>query len=423
MSLIEKEAISIVQRLRSFGHEAFFVGGCVRDRLLGLELHDIDITTSAPPEEVAKIFPKTLNVGAKFGVMVVLQNKFQFEVATFRNDGAYIDGRRPTSVNFSTAKEDVNRRDFTVNGLLFDPIKNEIIDFVNGQEDLRQKLIRAIGDPYQRFKEDHLRMLRAIRFATRFDFALEKETYHAITELKQSLLQISKERITNEISKMLQLPQKLNGVNLLIETGVFAVIFEPLQTPTTTNTICFLTNFKNITLTSFLWLLTAEIASNGNTILLQPSTSFAQKVVILTQKCLCLSNQQIKEIENLQLAIIDLEKFPTYSDAQKIRFFLNPEFQNALYIHAHQLATNHQEADSFTTSMSKQHENLVLKKDISKLPEPLLNGNELMSLKIKPGPILKEIKENLIDLQLEEKIKTKEEAIAIVLKNYKDIIQ
>ena len=168
---MEDAARAIVARLRDNGYVAYFAGGCVRDLVRGEVPKDFDVATSARPEEVQKIFARTYAVGAHFGVIVVLENGFQFEVATFRSDGVYLDGRRPTEVHFSSAEEDAKRRDFTINGMFFDPEKNEVIDFVGGRADLEAKLIRAIGDPAQRFAEDRLRMLRAVRFATVLDFA------------------------------------------------------------------------------------------------------------------------------------------------------------------------------------------------------------------------------------------------------------
>src|SRR2546426_1574057 len=160
-------ATEIVRELRSQGHEAYLVGGCVRDMVMGIEPADYDIATSALPEQITKIFPRTESVGAQFGVVLVIYQGHAFEVATFRSDEAYIDGRRPTGVVFTDAKQDVLRRDFTINGLLYDPAEKEVIDYVGGQADIQAKLVRAIGDPHDRFEEDKLRILRAVRFGAR----------------------------------------------------------------------------------------------------------------------------------------------------------------------------------------------------------------------------------------------------------------
>ena len=177
---MEKTAREIAGRLRENGHIAYFAGGCVRDIVRGETPKDFDIATDAKPETVQKLFPRTYAVGAHFGVIIVLENGFQFEVATFRSDEAYIDGRHPSAVHFSTPEEDAKRRDFTINGMFYDPVAEAVIDFVGGRADIDAKLVRAIDDPAQRFAEDRLRMLRAVRFATVLDYTIDKQTWDAL---------------------------------------------------------------------------------------------------------------------------------------------------------------------------------------------------------------------------------------------------
>src|SRR5204862_7525566 len=205
---MEKTAREIAARLRAAGHVAYFAGGCVRDLLRGEVPKDIDVATDARPEAVQKMFARTYAVGAHFGVIVVLENGFQFEVATFRSDGAYLDGRRPTEVHFSSAAEDAARRDFTINGMFFDPEANEVIDFVGGRADLQAGLIRAIGDPGQRFGEDRLRLLRAVRFATVLGFEIEPMTWEAVVAQASSINEISVERIREELVRIVISPQR-----------------------------------------------------------------------------------------------------------------------------------------------------------------------------------------------------------------------
>src|SRR5437588_10570619 len=190
-----KSARKVIACLRANGHIAYFAGGCVRDMVRGLMPKDYDIVTSATPETVQKLFPRTHAVGAHFGVIIVLENSFQFEVATFRSDDAYIDGRHPSAVHFSSPEEDAKRRDFTINGMFYDPVAGEVIDLVGGQADIAAKLVRAIGDPAKRFAEDRLRMLRAVRFATVLGYQIDKETWHALVSDASSINQISEERI------------------------------------------------------------------------------------------------------------------------------------------------------------------------------------------------------------------------------------
>src|SRR5437868_10824281 len=226
---MEGTARTIAAKLREQGHIAYFAGGCVRDMVRKLAPKDIDIATDARPEEVQKLFPRTYAVGAHFGVIVVLDNGFQFEVATFRSDDVYLDGRRPREVHFSSPEEDARRRDFTINGMFFDPAKNEVIDFVGGRDDLKAKLIRAIGDPAQRFAEDCLRMLRAIRFATVLEFEIESETWSALQQSSSSITEISAERIRDELVRIFLSSQRLRGWDLLDRSGLMPAILPEIE--------------------------------------------------------------------------------------------------------------------------------------------------------------------------------------------------
>jgi len=200
---MEEFAISVIKRLKGAGHEAFFAGGWVRDFILGIASSDVDISTSASPDEVISLFPKTVPVGKAFGVVIVIEGGHPFEVASFRKDGLYLDGRHPASIEKGTAKEDAERRDFTINGLFYDPLEQEIIDYVGGQEDIKRGVVKAIGKAEDRFKEDRLRMIRAVRFSARFGWPLEKETEKAIEALSHSLFPaVAKERIWDEWVKM-----------------------------------------------------------------------------------------------------------------------------------------------------------------------------------------------------------------------------
>ena len=201
---ISRIGIKIIEKLNQAGYKSLFAGGCVRDEIMGIEPDDYDIVTDARPEEIMGIFDETIAVGAQFGVVIVVMDGIQFEVATFRSDGRYIDGRRPESVSFSTsAREDALRRDFTINGLMLDPIEDKLYDYVNGVEDIRTRIIRAIGNPIERFDEDKLRLMRAVRFATRFEFQIEENTLSAIKKLTPNILEVSQERIRMELTKII----------------------------------------------------------------------------------------------------------------------------------------------------------------------------------------------------------------------------
>src|SRR5438093_379345 len=226
-------ATEIVQRLQKAGFPAFWVGGCVRDFLLGREPGDYDIVTAALPEQVEKLFARTIAVGKKFGVIVVLEGEHQFQVATFRAEADYQDGRRPSQVTFGDARADALRRDFTVNGLFYDPVVNELHDWVGGEADLRAKVIRTIGSAAERFSEDHLRLLRAVRLAAQLDFQIEAATFHALKANAAKIRQISAERIREELCKLFQAPHAARGLDLLSQSGLLEHTLPEIAATTT----------------------------------------------------------------------------------------------------------------------------------------------------------------------------------------------
>lgn len=221
-------ARAVAGKLRAGGHEVCFAGGCVRDCLLGFPPADYDIATSATPDVVVGLFPHTVKVGAAFGVILVVQDHVPVEVATFRSEGAYVDGRHPGEVAFSTAEKDVLRRDFTINGLLVDPFSGQVRDHVGGVADLRAGVVRAIGDPGARFTEDRLRILRAVRFAARFDFPIEEATWSAIRRSAPAIVEVSQERIRDELDRILTGPHPARGLTLLRDAGLLEVVLPEL---------------------------------------------------------------------------------------------------------------------------------------------------------------------------------------------------
>src|SRR6266568_3198189 len=229
ISPMEKTACELVAQLRARGHIAYFAGGCVRDIVRGQTPKDFDVATDAKPEAVQQIFSRTYAVGAHFGVIVVVEKGFQFEVATFRSDDVYVDGRRPSAVRFSSPEEDAKRRDFTINGMFYDPVTEEVIDFVGGRADLEARLVRAIGDPAQRFEEDRLRMLRAVRFATVLDYKIDEETWDALVANEASINQISAERIREELVRIFLSPSRVRGWDMLDASGLMRAIFPEME--------------------------------------------------------------------------------------------------------------------------------------------------------------------------------------------------
>jgi poly(A) polymerase len=215
-----EKAVAVVERLQEAGHEAYFAGGSVRDMLLGKDPDDYDIATAARPEEIQKIFPRTLEVGAQFGVILVLYEGESFEVATFRYDGPYLDGRRPSEVRYGGLEEDIRRRDFTVNGMMYDPAADRLVDLVGGREDLARRMIRSIGSPRARFQEDRLRMIRAARFAASLDFEIDGETFAAIGAEAAHITQVSWERIGEEVTRILTEGGARKGFEILDTAGL-----------------------------------------------------------------------------------------------------------------------------------------------------------------------------------------------------------
>ncbi len=232
--MTEREfAFEVVKRLRDAGHAALWAGGCVRDELLGRVPTDYDVATDARPEQVQRLFRRTIPVGASFGVIEVLgprsaDGPLHVQVATFRSDGTYSDGRHPDSVRFATAREDALRRDFTINGMFFDPLEGKLLDFVDGRKDLQSRVLRAIGDPRARFEEDKLRMLRAVRFATRFNLEIDAGTSAAIRAMARQITVVSAERIAEELRQLLTHPRRARGMNLLYDTGLVAPLLPEL---------------------------------------------------------------------------------------------------------------------------------------------------------------------------------------------------
>jgi len=218
-------ALAVVKRLREHGHTAYFAGGCVRDMLLGREPKDYDVATDAPPPRICELFRPTRKVGAQFGVVLVKHSRHWIEVATFRTDLSYTDGRHPDAVVFSTPQEDAMRRDFTINGMFYDPIVQKVIDYVGGQTDLAARVLRAIGEPRHRFTEDHLRVLRAVRFASTYDCVIEPETWRAVCEMAPMIRTVSAERIRDELEKSFVGPHRVRAFAFLADAGLLPYLW------------------------------------------------------------------------------------------------------------------------------------------------------------------------------------------------------
>ncbi len=433
---MENVAREIVSRLRQRGHVAYFAGGCVRDLVRGEVPKDIDIATDARPEEVQKIFSRTYAVGAHFGVIVVLENGFQFEVATFRSDGAYLDGRRPAEVHFSTAEEDAKRRDFTINGMFFDPEKNEVIDYVGGRADLTAKIIRAIGDPAQRFAEDRLRMLRAVRFATVLDFEIEPATWEALVRQAGSITDISAERIREELVRIFMSPRRGRGWDLLDASGLMRVILPELEAmkgceqppqfhpegDVFKHTRIMLELLPNETsLPLVLSVLfhdigkppTSTVDETGRIRFNGHDRVGAEMTEALMQR-LRFSRAEIDATVEAVRQHMVFKDVPKMRVAKLKRFMARPTFEDELELHRVDCASSHAMLDNYEFLQRKKEE--FANEPI--IPPPLVKGNDLLSLGLKPGPRFGEILEAVETRQLEGGFKDREEALAWVKQEF-----
>jgi len=426
---MESAARAIAHRLRERGHVAYFAGGCVRDLLRDQVPKDFDIATNARPEVVQKMFPRTYAVGAHFGVIVVLENEFQFEVATFRSDGAYLDGRRPVEVHFATAEEDAARRDFTINGMFFDPEKNEVMDFVGGRADLERKLVRAIGDPAQRFAEDRLRMLRAVRFATVLDFEIDAPTWDAIRTNAASITEISAERIREELVRIFLSPNRARVWDLLDASGLMRVVLPELdkmkgceQPPQfhpegdvfkhtrimlemlpakASLPLVFSVLFHDIGKPP-----TSTVDEEGR-IRFNGHDRVGAEMTEAIMERLRFSRVEIDATVEAVRQHMVFKDVPNMRVAKLKRFMARPTFNDELELHRVDCASSHAMMDNYEFLLGKKEE--FANEPI--IPPPLVSGDDLIALGLKPGPKFGEIIEAVETRQLEGALKEREEAL------------
>jgi poly(A) polymerase len=435
-SPMEETARKICARLREHGHAAYFAGGCVRDLVRGFAPQDIDIATEARPEEVQEIFSRTYAVGAHFGVVVVLENKFQFEVATFRSDDAYLDGRRPTMVHFSSAEEDARRRDFTVNGMFFDPAKNEVIDFVGGRRDLEARLIRAIGDPAQRFAEDRLRLLRAVRFATVLDFKIDEKTWSAIVENSPAVLQISAERIRDELVRIFLSAQRARGWDLLDRSGLLRAIIPEIdamkgcaQPPQfhpegdvfqhTRLMLELLPETVSVPLVFSVILhdvgkpVTASVDETGR-IRFNAHDRIGAEMTEQIMERLRFSRAEIDDTVEMVRQHMVFKDAPKMRVAKLKRFMARPTFEDELELHRIDCASSHAMLENYDFLQRKKEE--FANEPI--IPPPLVRGDDLIAMGMKPGPKFGEILEAVETRQLEGALTNRDEALVWVKREF-----
>ncbi len=387
-------AIKVIKHLQRSGFEALLAGGCVRDMLLRRRAKDHDVATDAQPKDVIRLFRRTLKVGAKFGVVIVLVENQQVEVATFRTESDYGDGRHPGSVRFAGAAEDAGRRDFTINGMFYDPLAGRVIDYVNGQADLRNRVIRTIGAPPERFAEDYLRMLRAVRFSAQLGFSIDPATWSAIRSNAKNIARISGERIAIELEGILACPNRAGGASMLFDSGLAAVIFPGLTAGQAKSAVEVLRQLRKKV--DFALALACFFAGC--------ETEFAMR----SCQVLKLSRNQTKHIRFLlanrgrlldeRMSLASLKKIlaePYFRDLF--------EFQGAIQ----KVKGGGRKGMSPLINLRRRIKALG---DIELKPKPLLDGHDLMRLGAVPGPALGQLAEEMYVAQLEGTLQTPEQA-------------
>jgi poly(A) polymerase len=451
---MRETATNIVRRLRDAGHTAYFVGGCVRDMVRGVEPHDYDIATTARPEQVQSLFPKTVSVGAQFGVVLVLEDGHQFEVATFRTDEAYLDGRRPSGVRFGSPEEDARRRDFTINGLFYEPLtrpwetqfplqpreklgSGRIIDYVHGREDIERKLVRTIGDPRERFVEDKLRLLRCVRFAANLGFEIDPSTFAAVKNMAFSIVTVSAERIRDELIRIFTRPHAGRGLELLDESGLLTHVLpeiaamKGIEQPAEfhpegdvfqhTKLMLDLVNDpslrepgppKDQLVLAFAVLLhdvgkppTFERAPDR--IRFNEHDRIGAEMAEAILRRLRFSNEQI---EKIALCVREHMRFQFVKEmrpAKLKRILARATFPEELELHRIDCAASHRNLENYEFLKAKAAE---MPPEVVK-PERLIDGNDLLALGLKPGPMVGQILREIEELQLEERLKSREDAL------------
>ena len=429
---MEATAKRLVERLRATGHEAFFAGGCVRDRLLGKEAHDIDIATSATPEEVQKLFPRTVAVGAQFGVIVVLEEGFEFQVATFRSDGVYKDGRHPESVSFTTAEGDAKRRDFTVNGLFYDPLDKRIIDHVGGEADLKAGILRCIGNPLERFSEDKLRLIRCVRFSASLGFPIEEKTWQAVCHMTPQITAVSAERLRDELVKIFAHSSRVRGFDLLDSSGLLDILlpevtvmkgceqppdFHPegdvfvhtrlmlsLLPPEVSTPLVFSVLLHDAGKpATFQRDETGRIRFNGHeSVSAEITKHIFERLrfsnVETEETVACVKNHMsFKDVKNMRVSTLK-------------RFLARPTIEDEMELHRVDCLGCHGLLENYDFLRAKQVEfsNAPL------IPPPLITGRDLIANGYKPGRLFKKILDAVEAMQLEGAVTTPEEALAWV---------
>lgn len=430
---MEAEALArqVIHRLRDSGHRAYLVGGCVRDLLLETKPKDFDIATDARPDRIMDLFPRSSRVGAHFGVVLVRDYFEQVEVATFRSDHDYLDGRHPEQVRFeSDPRQDVLRRDFTINGLMMDPDDGKVLDFVEGRADLERGIIRAIGDPFQRFREDHLRLLRAVRFAARYGFVIEPSTFDAIRRDHALILKVSSERVREELVRILTEGGARRGFELLDASGMLQDLLPEVaamkgvaQPPdyhpegdVWTHTLLLLEKLPQpVTATLALAALLHDVGKPP-TFRVAGRIRFDGHVDAGVQMANGILNRlrfSRCEIEQVEALIGNHMKFKDVHNMKEStlkRFLRMPDFAEHMELHRLDVLSSNGRMENYELAKRK----LAEYRQEQLKPEPLLSGADLIGLGYEPGPVFTAILRAVEDAQLEGRIDSYDQAIQMV---------
>ncbi len=434
----------ICRVLRDAGHQAYLVGGCVRDLELGREPEDFDVATDATPDRVQGLFPRSSAVGAQFGVILVAdedaaENPAQVEVATFRSDMGYSDGRHPDRVLYTRRpEEDVQRRDFTINGLLLDPQSGQVLDFVGGRADLRAGLVRAIGDPELRFREDKLRMARGVRFAARFGYAIEPATLAAIRKLAPEIARVSAERLREELTKLLTEGAARRGFELLDETGLLAVVLPEVarmkgveQPPefhpegdVWIHTRLMLERLPKGCSPTLAWgVLLHDVgkpptftppAGPGGRIRFDDHVAVGTRMAEEICRRLRSSNDDVAQIAALVANHLRFKDVFQMRPATLKRFVRLPRFVEHLELHRLDCLASHGNLEAY----ERVRQFLEETPPEQVRPERLVTGEDLKQLGLSPGPLFHEILSKVEDAQLDGRLRSREEALAFIRQNF-----
>lgn len=429
-----QDAVAVLRALRAAGHETYFVGGCVRDLVMGIEPHDFDIATAATPAAVQAIFPNSGMVGAAFGVVQVQTPTGPVEVATFRSDSPYSDGRHPDRVTFSTARDDVLRRDFTINGMMLDPESGEILDWVGGRDDIRRRRIRAIGDPRARFAEDKLRLLRAVRFAARFGYAIDEDTYSALCATAGRLGEVSMERIRDELVRLLCGPNAGRGLRLMHDIGLLRPVLPEIEAlvgveqppqfhpegDVFEHTCIMLDLARSPSLELGMAALLHDIGKPQTQTFAEERIRFdehdkaGEEMSRAITRRLKFSNEQTEQIaalvgSHMRFAMVQRMKLSTLK-----RLLALPGFPDHLELHRLDCEASHRKLDNYEFLRRKLEE--MSQEEIS--PPPLITGRDLIDLGYKPGPRFHVILSAVRDEQLEARLTDQAAAIEFVRARY-----